>query len=66
MLNSVFTIEVQVFFPGSQIEIDTVTKTGETEEWWQSGYDDRSESWEEEVEDLVAWTSTLDTDTLEY
>lgn len=46
-----------------------VMKTGRTKERWRSVDlpDDCSanEPWEEEVEDLVTWTNTLDTDILE-
>uniref|UniRef100_A0A8C0CE32 Ubiquitin conjugating enzyme E2 U n=1 Tax=Balaenoptera musculus TaxID=9771 RepID=A0A8C0CE32_BALMU len=56
-------------FPDSQTETDIVTKTDETKERWKRKVlpDDVStnEPWEEEVEDLVAWTNTLDTDALE-
>nr|XP_019586598.1 PREDICTED: ubiquitin-conjugating enzyme E2 U isoform X1 [Rhinolophus sinicus] len=53
--------------PNSQIETDIVTKMNETEEVGKSDGDDGDahESWEEEVEGLVAWTNTLDTDTLD-
>ncbi|XP_039694421.1 ubiquitin-conjugating enzyme E2 U isoform X2 [Pteropus medius] len=50
--------------PNSQIETDTITKTDDSEEW-KSDYENINEPWEEEVEDLVAWTNTLNTDTLE-
>lgn len=58
---------VQFFFPDSQIETDIVTKMNETEEVGKRDGDDADalESWEEEVEGLVAWTNTLDTDTLD-
>ncbi|XP_006147595.1 ubiquitin-conjugating enzyme E2 U [Tupaia chinensis] len=52
----------------SQPGIDIVPKIYETERWknGDSLYENDSyEPWEEEVEDLVAWTSTLNTDTLE-
>ncbi|KAM5265689.1 ubiquitin-conjugating enzyme E2 U isoform 2-T2 [Hipposideros larvatus] len=54
--------------PNSQVETDIAAKTDETEEWGKSDDDDdghANESWEEEVEGLVAWTNTLDTNTLE-
>ena len=64
----VFHIIVQTF-PDSQTETDIVTKMDETKERWKIKVlpDDVStnEPWEEEVEDLVAWTNTLDTDALE-
>ncbi|XP_020953427.1 ubiquitin-conjugating enzyme E2 U isoform X2 [Sus scrofa] len=55
--------------PDSQTETDTVTGADKTKERWKRKVlpDDVSvnEPWEEEVEDLVAWTNTLDTDALE-
>uniref|UniRef100_A0A8D0WZN6 Ubiquitin-conjugating enzyme E2 U n=1 Tax=Sus scrofa TaxID=9823 RepID=A0A8D0WZN6_PIG len=55
--------------PDSQTETDTVTGADKTKERWKRKVlpDDVSinETWEEEVEDLVAWTNTLDTDALE-
>lgn len=54
-----------IFFPDSQIETDTVTKTDDRDDEWKSDYENINEPWEEEVEDLVAWTNTLNTDTLE-
>ncbi|KAF6112112.1 ubiquitin conjugating enzyme E2 U [Phyllostomus discolor] len=35
------------------------------QEGWKSDDDNLSDSWEKKVEDLVTWTNTLDTDTLE-
>ncbi|XP_058993159.1 ubiquitin-conjugating enzyme E2 U isoform X2 [Mustela lutreola] len=56
-------------FADSQTEMAIVMKTGRTKERWRSVAlpDDFSanEPWEEEVEDLVTWTYTLDTDILE-
>ncbi|XP_058393018.1 ubiquitin-conjugating enzyme E2 U isoform X1 [Diceros bicornis minor] len=56
-------------FPDSQTEADILIGTDETEEGWkcESSPDDdnTNESWEKEVEDLVAWTNTLNTNTLE-
>ncbi|XP_013369887.1 PREDICTED: ubiquitin-conjugating enzyme E2 U isoform X1 [Chinchilla lanigera] len=53
----------------SQPEIDDLTETPELEEEWMdevSAYDDdRYNSWEYEVDDLVAWANTLSTDALE-
>lgn len=60
----VFLIVV-LFLPDSQTETEVVTKTDKTEEGWKSDDDNLSDSWEKEVEDLVTWTNTLDTDTLE-
>lgn len=55
--------------PDSQTETDTVTGADKTKERWKRKVlpDDVSvnEPWEEEVEDLVAWINTLDTDALE-
>lgn len=54
--------------PDTQTETDTVTKTDEIEVWNRQDFPHdyyMHESWEAEVEDLVAWTNTLDTDTLE-
>ncbi|XP_073644805.1 ubiquitin-conjugating enzyme E2 U isoform X4 [Tursiops truncatus] len=62
------TTPVQTF-PDSQTETDIVTKTDETKERWKRKVlpvdVSINEPWEEEVEDLVAWTNTLDTDALE-
>nr|XP_035926344.1 ubiquitin-conjugating enzyme E2 U isoform X3 [Halichoerus grypus] len=56
-------------FADSQTEMDIVMKTGRTKERWRSvalpDDDNANESWEEEAEDLVAWTNTLDIDVLE-
>lgn len=68
LLFFVFPIIVQTF-PDSQTETDIVTKTDETKERWKRKVlpvdVSINEPWEEEVEDLVAWTNTLDTDALE-
>ncbi|XP_029803886.1 ubiquitin-conjugating enzyme E2 U isoform X3 [Suricata suricatta] len=56
-------------FPDSQPEIDMVVKTDRTKERWKRAIlrddGDTNESWEEQVEDLVAWTNTLDTNVLD-
>uniref|UniRef100_A0A452QZI5 Ubiquitin conjugating enzyme E2 U n=1 Tax=Ursus americanus TaxID=9643 RepID=A0A452QZI5_URSAM len=56
-------------FADSQTEMNIVMKTDRTKERRRSitlpDGDKVNESWEEEVEDLVAWTNTLDTDVLE-
>lgn len=70
LLNFCFSclpLSLNFFFPDSQVETDIVTKINETEEGGKSDGDDDDthESWEEEVEGLVAWTNTLDTDTLD-
>nr|XP_001499694.4 ubiquitin-conjugating enzyme E2 U isoform X2 [Equus caballus] len=57
------------FLPDSQTETDSLTKSDETEEGWKNeallDANNTNESWEDEVEDLVAWTSTLDANALE-
>ncbi|KAF0879697.1 UBE2U enzyme, partial [Crocuta crocuta] len=57
------------YFPDSQAEINMATKTDRTEEKWESAIlpddGDMNESWEEQVEDLVTWTNTLDTKVLD-
>lgn len=64
----IFPITVQ-FLPDSQTETDSLTKSDETEEGWKNeallDANNTNESWEDEVEDLVAWTSTLDANALE-
>eukprot|EP00071_Canis_lupus_P040877 XP_022274434.1 ubiquitin-conjugating enzyme E2 U isoform X9 [Canis lupus familiaris] len=56
-------------FADTQTEMDSVMKTGRTKERWKSvalpDGGNESESWEEEVEDLVTWTNTLNTNILE-
>ncbi|XP_072586821.1 ubiquitin-conjugating enzyme E2 U isoform X3 [Vulpes vulpes] len=56
-------------FADTQTEMDSVMKTGRTNERWKSvalpDGGNESESWEEEVEDLVTWTNTLNTNILE-
>ncbi|XP_043431110.1 LOW QUALITY PROTEIN: ubiquitin-conjugating enzyme E2 U [Prionailurus bengalensis] len=56
-------------FPDAQPEIDIIMKTDRTKERWKSVIlpDDvnTNESWEEEVEDLVTWTNTLDINVLD-
>lgn len=63
-----FPLTVQNF-ADSQTEMNIVMKTDRTKERRRSitlpDGDKVNESWEEEVEDLVAWTNTLDTDVLE-
>lgn len=56
---------VVLFLPDSQTETEVVTKTDVTQEEWKSDDDNLGDSWEKEVEDLVTWTNTLDTDALE-
>ncbi|XP_070324139.1 ubiquitin-conjugating enzyme E2 U isoform X2 [Odocoileus virginianus] len=53
--------------PDSQTETDTVTKKDQKKEWWKRKSVEVSinEPWENEVDDLVAWTNSLDTDALE-
>ncbi|XP_008591719.1 PREDICTED: ubiquitin-conjugating enzyme E2 U, partial [Galeopterus variegatus] len=54
--------------PEQETAKDIVAKIYESEEEWESEssfYDDLSEPWEEEVESLVAWTSSLNMNTLE-
>nr|XP_044605302.1 ubiquitin-conjugating enzyme E2 U isoform X3 [Equus asinus] len=55
--------------PDSQTETDSLTKSDETEEGWKNeallDANNTNESWEDEVEDLVAWTNTLDANALE-
>ncbi|XP_016063895.1 PREDICTED: ubiquitin-conjugating enzyme E2 U [Miniopterus natalensis] len=51
--------------PDPQTETEIVIKTHEAEEGWKSDSDHIDESWEDEVEDLVAWTNSLDAATLE-
>ncbi|KAM5322270.1 LOW QUALITY PROTEIN: ubiquitin-conjugating enzyme E2 U [Glossophaga mutica] len=46
-------------------ETEVVRKTDETEEGWKSDDDNLGDSWEKDVDDLVTWTNTLDTDTSE-
>ena len=62
----VFLIIVQTS-PDSQTETDTVTKKDQKKEWWKRKSVEISvnEPWENEVDDLVAWTNSLDTDALE-
>ena len=62
----VFLIIVQTS-PDSQTETDTVTKKDQRKEWWKrkSVAISINEPWENEVDDLVAWTNSLDTDALE-
>lgn len=64
----IFPLTVQ-YFPDSQAEINMATKTDRTEEKWESAIlpdnGDMNESWEEQVEDLVTWTNTLDTKVLD-
>lgn len=53
----------------SQPNVDHVTETHKPEDTWTDndsvndyhGYN----SWEDEVDDLIAWTNTLDTDNLD-
>uniref|UniRef100_A0A4W2GJA9 Ubiquitin-conjugating enzyme E2 U n=3 Tax=Bos TaxID=9903 RepID=A0A4W2GJA9_BOBOX len=53
--------------PDSQTKTDTVTKKDKEKEWWKRKPVEVSinEPWENEVDDLVAWTNSLDTDALE-
>nr|XP_027826651.1 ubiquitin-conjugating enzyme E2 U isoform X6 [Ovis aries]XP_027826652.1 ubiquitin-conjugating enzyme E2 U isoform X6 [Ovis aries] len=53
--------------PDSQTETDIVTKKDNKKEWWKRkpGEVSVKEPWEDEVDDLVAWTNSLDTDALE-
>ena len=62
----VFLIIVQTS-PDSQTETDIVTKKDNKKEWWKRkpGEVSVKEPWEDEVDDLVAWTNSLDTDALE-
>ena len=62
----VFLIIVQTS-PDSQTKTDTVTKKDKEKEWWKRKPVEVSinEPWENEVDDLVAWTNSLDTDALE-
>ncbi|XP_037665358.1 ubiquitin-conjugating enzyme E2 U [Choloepus didactylus] len=54
---------------GTPTETDFVTKIGVTEESWKNETspedDDTDSSWEEEVDDLVTWVNTLNTNILE-
>ena len=62
----VFLIIVQTS-PDSQTETDIVAKKDNKKEWWKRKQAEVSvkEPWEDEVDDLVAWTNSLDTDALE-
>ena len=62
----VFLIIVQTS-PDSQTETDIVAKKDNKKEWWKRKPAEVSvkEPWEDEVDDLVAWTNSLDTDALE-
>ena len=53
--------------PDSQTETDIVAKKDNKKEWWKRKPAEVSvkEPWEDEVDDLVAWTNSLDTDALE-
>ncbi|XP_053448180.1 ubiquitin-conjugating enzyme E2 U isoform X2 [Nycticebus coucang] len=51
--------------PEPQIEINIATEISKTEGGWKSKDPFHGSDWEEEVEDLVAWTSSLNMDTLE-
>ena len=51
----------------TQTETDIVAKKDNKKEWWKRKPAEVSvkEPWEDEVDDLVAWTNSLDTDALE-
>nr|KAF6445527.1 ubiquitin conjugating enzyme E2 U [Molossus molossus] len=51
--------------PNSQSETEVTTESDDTKEGWGSDGHRGDESWEDEVEDLIAWTSTLNPDALE-
>lgn len=68
LISFIFPLTVEIF-ADTQTEMDSVMKTGRTKERWKSvalpDGGNESESWEEEVEDLVTWTNTLNTNILE-
>ncbi|KAM7098471.1 ubiquitin-conjugating enzyme E2 U isoform 2-T2 [Molossus nigricans] len=51
--------------PNSQSETEVTTESDDTKEGWGSDGHRGDGSWEDEVEDLIAWTSTLNPDALE-
>lgn len=62
----VFLIAVLLCYSlDSLSETEIVLKTYEAEEEWEEYDEHIHEPWEEEVEDLVNWANTLDSDILD-